>query len=67
MCNGKALCVCGITITTRSLLGNADDSASGTGSGVASLERLLVPSLAEVVGAGVDDDGALDQSQRRVF
>ena len=44
------------------LLGDANDTASGTGAGVASLQRLLVSSLAEIVGAGVDDDGALEQS-----
>jgi len=34
-------------------------TASRAGAGVASLERLLVATLAEVIGAGVDDDGAL--------
>jgi microcystin degradation protein MlrC len=36
-------------------------TAGGTGTGVASLERLLSASLAEVVSAGVDDNGALVQ------
>ena len=34
-------------------------TAGRTGSSVASLERLLVATLAKIVGAGVDDDGAL--------
>jgi len=34
-------------------------TASGTGTGVASLERLLVAALAKVVSASVNDDGAL--------
>lgn len=48
-----------------SLLGNTDNSASGARTSVTGLERLLVSSLAEIVGAGVDDDGALGQSQSR--
>ena len=34
-------------------------TASRSGTGVASLERLVVAALAEVVGAGMHDDGAL--------
>lgn len=34
-------------------------TASRAGASVASLEGLLVATLAEVVGAGVDNDGAL--------
>lgn len=43
----------------RHLSGDADDAASGTETSVAGLEGVGVSSLAEVVGAGVDDDGAL--------
>lgn len=46
------------------LLGNADNTASGTGASVASLLALLVLALAEVVGAGVDDDGAAEDALR---
>lgn len=35
-------------------------TAGGTGTGVASLEGLLVATLAEVIGAGVDNNSALD-------
>jgi hypothetical protein len=45
--------------SSLNLLGNANNTASGTGPGVASLQRLLVSSLAEIVSASVDDDGAL--------
>ncbi len=41
------------------LLGDADDAAGGAGAGIARLEGLLVAALAQVVGAAVDDDGAL--------
>lgn len=34
-------------------------TASRSGTGVASLERLLVATLAEIVGTSVDDDSAL--------
>ena len=34
-------------------------TAGGAGAGVASLEGLLVVALAEIVGAAVDNDGAL--------
>lgn len=40
--------------------GDTDDTASGTAAGVAGGERVLVAALAEVVGAGVDNDGAAD-------
>merc|ERR1712183_829605 len=46
------------------LLGNTNNTASGTGAGVASLLALLVLALAEVVGAGVDDDGAAENALR---
>ena len=46
------------------LLGNTNNTASGTGAGVASLLALLVLALAEVVGAGVDDDGAAEDALR---
>jgi hypothetical protein len=36
---------------------DTNDTASGTGTGVASLEGLLVVALAEIVSAGVDNDG----------
>jgi len=39
--------------------GDANDTASRTSASVASLLGLLVSALAEVVGAGVNDDGAL--------
>jgi hypothetical protein len=41
------------------LVGNANDAARRAGSCVASLLALLVAALAEVVGAGVHDNGAL--------
>jgi hypothetical protein len=41
------------------LVGDANDTASRARAGVTSLLGLLVSALAEVVGAGVDDDGAL--------
>lgn len=46
------------------LLGDTDNTASGTGASVASLLALLVLALAEVVGAGVDDDGAAENALR---
>jgi hypothetical protein len=39
--------------------GDADDTARGSGTGVARLLALLVPALAEVVGALVNDKGTL--------
>ena len=41
------------------LLHQPNDAASGTCAGIACRLALLVAALAEVVGAGVDDDGAL--------
>ena len=41
------------------LLGDANDTASRSGTSVAGLEGLLVASLAEVISATVDDDGSL--------
>lgn len=49
------------TTTTR-LLSNTDNAASGTAASVASLLALLVAALAEVVGAGVHDDGAAEDA-----
>jgi hypothetical protein len=40
-------------------VGNTNDTARRTWASVASLLGLFVSALAEVVGAGVDDDGAL--------
>jgi hypothetical protein len=50
--------------TAANLLGDTDNTASGTGASVASLLALLVLALAEVVGAGVDDDGAAEHAFR---
>lgn len=44
------------------LLGDANDTASGAGTSVASLLALLVLTLAEIVGAGVDDNGAAEDA-----
>ena len=44
------------------LLGDTNDTASGTSASVASLLALLVLALAEVVSAGVDDDGAAEDA-----
>lgn len=44
---------------TRYLSGDTNDSASGAQTSVTGLEGVGVSSLAEVVGARVDDDGAL--------
>lgn len=41
------------------VIGIRRHTAGRARAGVASLERLLVPTLAEVIGAGVDDNGAL--------
>ena len=43
------------------LLGDADDTAGRSGTSVASLEGLLVSTLAKVVSAGVNDDGSLSR------
>ena len=45
--------------TSKPLVGDANDTAGRAGTSVASLLGLLVAALAEVVGAGVADDGAL--------
>ena len=45
------------------LVGDTNDTASRTASSVTSLLGLLVATLAKVVSAGVDDNGAL--SKRR--
>lgn len=44
------------------LVGDTNDTASRAGTGVASLQTLLVATLAQVVGAGVDDNGAADDA-----
>lgn len=49
-------------LPSHPLLGNTDDTASGTSASVASLLALLVAALAEVVGAGVDNDGAAEDA-----
>lgn len=46
------------------LLGDTNDTASGTSASVAGLLALLVLALAKVVGAGVDDDGAAEHALR---
>ena len=46
------------------LLGDANDTASGTSTSVAGLLALLVLTLAEIVGAGVDDNGAAEDALR---
>lgn len=48
----------------HTLLRNADDTASRTATSVASLLALLVATLAEVVSASVDDDGAAKHALR---
>lgn len=45
-----------------SLVGDSDDTASRSGTSVTSLKGLLVIALAEVVGAGVDNDGSADDA-----
>lgn len=44
------------------LLGDTNDTASGTSASVASLLALLVLALAEVVSASVDDDSAAEDA-----
>lgn len=44
---------------TRGLVGDTNDTASRAGTGVASLQRLLVATLSEVISATVDDDSSL--------
>lgn len=43
----------------RCLVGNTNDTAGRAGTGVASLQRLLVAALSKVIGATVDDDSSL--------
>lgn len=43
----------------RHLVGDTNDTASGAGTSVTSLLGLLVSALTEIVGAGVDNNGAL--------
>ncbi len=40
-------------------VGGAKHTAGGAGAGISSLQRLLVASLAEIIRASVDDNGAL--------
>ena len=49
---------------TSPLVGNANDTASRAGASVASLLALFVVTLAEVISAGVDDDGAAENALR---
>lgn len=51
------------TLQLNSLGRDANDTASRTRSSIASLERLLVVTLAEVVSAGVNNNGALHNCQ----
>lgn len=44
---------------TRGLVGDTNDTASRAGTGVASLQRLLIATLSEVISATVDDDSSL--------
>lgn len=46
-------------IEARHLVGDTDDTTGRAGSGVASLERLLVVALSKVVSATVDNDSSL--------
>lgn len=41
------------------LVGDTNDTAGRAGTGVASLQRLLVAALSKVIGATVDDDSSL--------
>lgn len=41
------------------LVGDTNDTAGRAGTGVASLQRLLVATLSKVIGATVDDDSSL--------
>ena len=47
------------------LRGDADDAASGAETSVTGLLAVWVAALAEIVGAAVDDDGALDYGGTR--
>lgn len=44
---------------TRCSVGDTNDTAGRAGTGVASLQRLLVATLSKVIGATVDDDSSL--------
>lgn len=46
----------------RRLLGDTNDTAGRAGASVASLLALLVATLAQVVGAGVDNNGAAEDA-----
>jgi hypothetical protein len=48
-----------MTSKTLTLVGDTNDTASRAGTSVTGLLGLLVSALAEVIGAGVDNDGAL--------
>ena len=48
----------------KSLLGNANDTASRTATCIARLLALLVATLAKIVGASVYDDGATEYALR---
>lgn len=43
----------------RCLVGDTNNTTGRAGTGVASLQRLLVVTLSEVIGATVDDDSSL--------
>lgn len=49
-------------LSSQTLVGNANDAAGGAEAGVASLQGLLVATLAEVIGAGVDNNSAADDA-----
>lgn len=49
------------------LVGNTDDTARRAGTSVASLQGLLVATLAKVISTGVDDDGSLYRDGQRVL
>merc|ERR1712159_327700 len=51
-------------ISSDSLSRDTNDATGRTGTGVASLEGLLVVALAEVVSAGVHDNSAADNAVR---
>ena len=46
------------------LVGDTNDTASGAGASVASLLGLLVSTLAEIIGASVDNNGAANDTLR---
>jgi hypothetical protein len=48
-----------MSVVASILVGDTNDTASGASTSVTSLLGLLVTALAEVVGAGVDDNSAL--------